>query len=96
MGGRYTQNGFDPTPDEEIDDLALRKYRNEQDEKKNNVEIANSRRSMQQRSIDNKTVRMYIKGRQRGNVSVYLFLLVEVDGTILQLKKLSLFLISYP
>ena len=69
VGGRYTQNGFDATPDEEIDDAALRKNKKNTDGKKNkNSEVIGNLRSFPQRSRDNETVRMYLKGRQRGNV----------------------------
>ncbi len=64
-GGRYAN--LEATPDEEIDDAALhRSRRRDADAKKSKSEVAVNRKSFPQRSRDNETIRMYLKGKQRG------------------------------
>ena len=75
-GGRYVQNGFDPTPDDEIDDLALKKNKKEHNKKKN-LEMVGNKRRFPQKSSDNETVKMYLKGRQRGIIFFQIFFLSE-------------------
>ena len=76
-GGRYVQNGFDPTPDDEIDDLALKKNKKEHNKKKKNLEMVGNKRRFPQKSSDNETVKMYLKGRQRGIIFFQIFFLSE-------------------